>query len=257
MFGRKSGFVQKSKGFTLIELLVVIAIIAILAAILFPVFGRARENARRTSCLSNIKQIGLGVMQYTQDYDERLPMRRYGYDTTNGHIFSWRRAIFPYIKSTQLFSCPSNTSNTEFCADSNKDEMLAVGLDPATQPRFPISYGGNGTNGNIGGQSPFEFSSSAPLSAMPDSARTILIVESKDPNTHVGFDNDPARFKDPQITFPGHLGTCVFGFVDGHAKAMRPASTATDVNMWTVEEDGPGSPFMMTYLNNWESLVRR
>lgn len=62
-----------SKGFTLIEILVVIAIIALLAAILFPVFARARENARRTSCASNLKQIGLGIMQYTQDYDERMP----------------------------------------------------------------------------------------------------------------------------------------------------------------------------------------
>src|SRR5215216_4432933 len=67
----------KRRGFTLIELLVVIAIIAILAAILFPVFARARENARRTSCLSNLKQLSLGIMQYTQDYDERLPQAMY------------------------------------------------------------------------------------------------------------------------------------------------------------------------------------
>ena len=65
------------RGFTLIELLVVIAIISLLAAILFPVFSRARENARRSSCLSNLKQIGLGMMQYTQDYDERYPMGAY------------------------------------------------------------------------------------------------------------------------------------------------------------------------------------
>ena len=65
---------MKKRAFTLIELLVVIAIIAILAAILFPVFGRARENARRTSCMSNLKQIGLGTMQYTQDFDERFAL---------------------------------------------------------------------------------------------------------------------------------------------------------------------------------------
>src|SRR4028118_1774787 len=64
-------------GFTLIELLVVIAIIGILASILFPVFARARENARRSSCQSNLKQIGLGILQYTQDYDEKLPLRRH------------------------------------------------------------------------------------------------------------------------------------------------------------------------------------
>jgi prepilin-type N-terminal cleavage/methylation domain-containing protein len=64
----------RQRGFTLIELLVVIGIISVLAAILFPVFGRARENARRSSCKSNLKQIGLGIMQYTQDYDEMMPM---------------------------------------------------------------------------------------------------------------------------------------------------------------------------------------
>ena len=79
---------MKKKGFTLIELLVVIAIIAILAAILFPVFARARENARRASCQSNLKQISLGVMQYTQDYDERLPLAPHS-ATTPGKIGGW------------------------------------------------------------------------------------------------------------------------------------------------------------------------
>src|SRR6478609_5300940 len=88
--------------FTLIELLVVIAIIAILAAILFPVFGRARENARRSSCQSNLKQIGLGLVQYTQDYDERyMPFQ---YDSS---LVSWPMLVQPYIKSSQLFICPS------------------------------------------------------------------------------------------------------------------------------------------------------
>ena len=92
--------------FTLIELLVVIAIIAILAAILFPVFARARENARRTSCQSNLKQIGLGLMQYTQDYDERLPYDSLEDNPKTWWIF-WMDAIYPYVKSEQLFNCPS------------------------------------------------------------------------------------------------------------------------------------------------------
>jgi prepilin-type N-terminal cleavage/methylation domain-containing protein/prepilin-type processing-associated H-X9-DG protein len=94
---------ESRRGFTLIELLVVIAIIAILAAILFPVFARARENARRASCQSNLKQIGLGIMQYVQDYDERLPY------ASSGGTLGWAYAIQPYIKSEQLFQCPSET----------------------------------------------------------------------------------------------------------------------------------------------------
>ncbi len=105
--------------FTLIELLVVIAIIAILAAILFPVFARARENARRASCQSNLKQIGLGVLQYVQDYDERYPVSNNlsgagsPYSTvdkpnTNNN---WIAATQPYIKSWQIFLCPSATPN--------------------------------------------------------------------------------------------------------------------------------------------------
>lgn len=97
-----SSFVNRA--FTLIELLVVIAIIAILAAILFPVFARARENARRSSCQSNLKQIGLGFMQYTQDYDESMPSGR-NYVTGN----FWMDDINPYIKSYQLFQCPSDS----------------------------------------------------------------------------------------------------------------------------------------------------
>ncbi len=109
---------RKFKGFTLIELLVVIAIIAILAAILFPVFARARENARRTSCLSNLKQMGLGVMMYVQDYDEKYPLAysSNGANQPDGYQWSgtadlwfWQQIIYPYTKNGQVYLCPSAT----------------------------------------------------------------------------------------------------------------------------------------------------
>ena len=93
---------QRHRGFTLIELLVVIAIIAILAAILFPVFARAREKARQASCQSNEKQIGLALLMYIQDYDEIF--MRHCYSTGNS---CWARKIEPYTKNTQLTVCPS------------------------------------------------------------------------------------------------------------------------------------------------------
>jgi len=101
---------RDTRGFTLIELLVVIAIIAILAAILFPVFARARENARRSSCQSNLKQIGLGWLQYQQDYDERTVP---GFTRPDGtSIVGFSQLLQPYIKSIQVFQCPSDTNTT-------------------------------------------------------------------------------------------------------------------------------------------------
>jgi prepilin-type N-terminal cleavage/methylation domain-containing protein/prepilin-type processing-associated H-X9-DG protein len=115
---------RASRGFTLIELLVVIAIIAILAAILFPVFARAREKARQTSCLSNLKQIGLAHNMYAQDYDEMYLAGRYngvcpfghshmdgGNDAINNYN-SWTTHISPYVKNTQIFRCPSRQWST-------------------------------------------------------------------------------------------------------------------------------------------------
>jgi prepilin-type N-terminal cleavage/methylation domain-containing protein/prepilin-type processing-associated H-X9-DG protein len=113
------------QSFTLIELLVVIAIIAILAAILFPVFAQAREKARQASCLSNIKQLTLGFMMYSQDYDETFPQWRWdqNYSTSWGDAGSpspnnattiWYYAIYPYVKNGQVYGCPSDPRRTRF-----------------------------------------------------------------------------------------------------------------------------------------------
>src|SRR5690349_6001739 len=119
------------RGFTLIELLVVIAIIALLAAILFPVFARARENARKSSCANNMKQIGIGIAQYTQDYDESMPYREIA---VNGTTISWKGSLQPYIKNLQVFQCPSNSKRT-----TNDSRGT------------PISYGANTRNGSTDG----------------------------------------------------------------------------------------------------------
>jgi len=109
---------SRAKGFTLIELLVVIAIISILAAILFPVFARARENARRASCMSNLKQMGIATMMYTQDYDERYPQSLFasaqippdGISWNDGYWY-WPQMLYPYHKSTRVFYCPSSNES--------------------------------------------------------------------------------------------------------------------------------------------------
>ena len=130
--------------FTLVELLVVIAIIAILAAILFPVFARARENARRSSCQSNLKQLGTGIMQYTQDYDERFPL---GITVIMGDYSTSLELIQPYIKSIQVAICPSDsgtpdvnlylTGTVALSYSGNQKITTAYGLDPSVPPPPP------------------------------------------------------------------------------------------------------------------------
>ena len=168
---------KASQAFTLIELLVVIAIIAILAAILFPVFARARDNARRTSCLSNLKQIGLGVLQYTQDYDETMPLANWGSNAGNG--FYWMDAVQPYVKSTQLFTCPSR-SNTFGGADYT---LYVPQAQRGTLRQFG-TYGINNayydpTAGNpyIAGGVPHSGPAGRALAMLESSATTILAVE--------------------------------------------------------------------------------
>lgn len=106
---------RRQSAFTLIELLIVIAIIALLAAILFPVFSTAREKARESTCMSNLKQLSLGILQYCGDFDERLPyaiMEDGGVGTVagnSGYRWYWEDAIYPYVKSSGVYSCPDTS----------------------------------------------------------------------------------------------------------------------------------------------------
>ncbi len=119
------------RGFTLIELLVVIAIIAILAAILFPVFARAREKAKQTSCLSNMKQLVLGAQMYVNDNDDTL----FGHIQGAGAVppvpyLTWAQQMYPYVNNEQLFVCPSTPNNDFFVGDGyNRDYVFGYGMN--------------------------------------------------------------------------------------------------------------------------------
>lgn len=150
--------------FTLIELLVVIAIIAILAAILFPVFAQAREKARQISCLSNEKQLGLAFMQYTQDFDEYYPSGNYDSGGKH-HAQGWAGQLYPYVKSDRVFSCPNDDSALNPSWTSAKNPVsymynLNVGEDNTTQ----LSYAN--PNGNSVNQA-----------MLTSTSRTVLLCE--------------------------------------------------------------------------------
>ncbi|MBC8139521.1 MAG: DUF1559 domain-containing protein [Fibrella sp.] len=240
-------------GFTLIELLVVIAIIAILAAILFPVFAKARESARRTSCQSNLKQIGLAFMQYVQDYDETLPGRTIGPNPNASEAISWRRLTYPYVKSVQVYACPSNAFNEQYTTDSMDFYLNAAGL-PLDSLRFNRSYAVNGLgNSGIfgGGSAPMPANDGKSLAEIRDTANTLYVAD-------YDFFYSELTIQDVNTVASGHLGTVNFVFADGHVKSMKPTATGSPVNMWNIEENvGDADPTLMGHLKTWEAKVIR
>ncbi len=226
--------------FTLIELLVVIAIIAILAAILFPVFARARENARRSSCQSNLKQIGLGLLQYSQDYDEKMSFSRI--TTTGGSWVAWQYQVQPYIKSTQLFKCPSNT-NDGIANGTNgtiPSSYVCVG-GASVPPTNAVAWGGT-SNGHVAmtdGRNSSLASGAGYLTSLASFATpstTIVVGEHVDRIDPEFYITDATAFN-----FTNHLGTTNFLFADGHVKSLKPTATMNP-NMWTIEDDGDTLP---------------
>jgi len=206
--------IRRGRGFTLIELLVVIAIISILAAVLFPVFARARENARRASCMSNLKQIGLGFLMYAQDYDGVFP--KIGYDVgvvvpypngDDGPAY-WPVRIYPYTKSVQVFDCPS--SSKVWGGDANS--------------AYSIGYG---ANDYLLWNNPQQDSVDKP-------SQTLLIADSDGSLSYsVEIAWDPNRWIADR-----HLNGANLLFCDGHVKWKKIARDASDHTIHPTKNDG-------------------
>jgi prepilin-type N-terminal cleavage/methylation domain-containing protein/prepilin-type processing-associated H-X9-DG protein len=246
-----------ARAFTLIELLVVIAIIAILAAILFPVFARARENARRASCQSNLKQIGLGMLQYSQDYDEMSVPTQFGSEnwySNKTNNYKWMDAIYPYVKSEQIFDCPSAIVNLTATVNGSVRKYIHNKNLPdscTTSPNYPgvcQSYGsyglsqaywGSGFGGPANATGPaVDDGRGKALSAIESPATTIWVGDTGDANGSsdlyrmTGFTNSndlvitagPPRFASAGWAgglVERHLDTAVVLYCDGHVKSSK------------------------------------
>jgi prepilin-type N-terminal cleavage/methylation domain-containing protein/prepilin-type processing-associated H-X9-DG protein len=226
------------QGFTLIELLVVISIIAILAAILFPVFARARENARRSACLSNTKQIALAVAQYSQDYDETLVSYRY----RPSAYYGWQIALMPYIKSTQVFVCPS-ARKVSLCPDSFPDK------NPTLVSTTGLRSGSYGYNNAYLGDEYGGTLHDKKLSALARPAETVMATEISsriatgstfvpsiwNSSYTIGCDPTVATYGDQRGMW--HFDGSNIIFADGHAKFLK-YNALRDYNRDGATDDG-------------------
>lgn len=183
---------RKRGGFTLIELLVVIAIIAILAAILFPVFQKVRENARRAACMSNMKQMGTAIAMCTQDYDEYLPKGYFndeigGKQTGFKYYIGWEGVIYNYIKSPGIFTCPDDSTGATKVIDAPPPGQPATPPGPLTVA-IGQSYRYNTSN------QPNEAYTAVSLAALDSPSQSIQIAESV-PGVDNAYYNDLATWE--------------------------------------------------------------
>lgn len=226
------------RAFTLIELLIVIAIIGILASMLLPALKSARDMARMTACLNNVKQVGLAFQIYLSDNDGTLPESCEGWGNWGqDYNAKWKVSlggpttaigkIRASLNNDQVFFCPSR--RTSPAPGSNYTHAL---------------YAPNGFPLRIGGTSPMSFTGTgAKLSQIKKTAETILLAETLQYFPFIYWDNLPL-FADGTNLAAVHLGMSNYSFIDGHAKSLKPTATATPTNMWTIENDGPpvGNP---------------
>lgn len=206
---------RRKTGFTLIELLVVIAIIAILAAILFPVFAKAREKARQTSCLSNARQLGTACLAYAQDYDETFAPNR-PRDINGNQLGTWRSAVQPYVKSWQIFFCPSNS-----CSGGDTEEA-----------RVPNPLTTNHNNMHYFYQGNLFTDSGTPIASFDKPAQQIMVQEG------YGCFPDLGTWCNTWARWACHSGGKNFAFVDGHSKWIKNQFLTTPVNM-IISSDPP------------------